>query len=130
MLSRQLYLPRNSIARLVAAVALLTLTAVTTFAVPAAPGVPAQSGATLASTIFTFDGKDFTRARTTLVTEAGTSAANTKLDHATAAYKALVQKHAWTGDVTVFGKRYDASYAPIVDGSGKLTGALFVAVPK
>jgi len=31
---------------------------------------------------------------------------------------------------TVFGQNYDASYAPLTDGAGKLTGALFVGVPK
>ncbi len=32
------------------------------------------------STIFTYDGQDFIRKHTTLVTEAGKSAVNTKLD--------------------------------------------------
>jgi cache 3/cache 2 fusion protein len=34
------------------------------------------------------------------------------------------------GEVTVFGHKYDADYAPLVGDDGKLTGALFVAVPK
>lgn len=98
-----------------------------------APGgsrLAAQAPATLAATIFSYDGHDFVRTHTTLLTETGTSAINTKLDHESAAYKALVQKHSFTGDVTVFGKRYDASYAPLTDDKGRLTGALFVAVPK
>jgi hypothetical protein len=90
----------------------------------------AQAEPRLESTIFSYDGKDFVRTRTTLVTEDGASAVNTKLDHATPAYKALVQKHSYIGEVTVFGHKYDAEYAPLTNSSGKLTGALFVAIPK
>jgi hypothetical protein len=84
----------------------------------------------LDATIFTYDGTDFVRSKTTLMTEDGKSAANTKLDHNSAAYRALSQKHSYTGEVTVFGRRYDASYAPLTSSDGKLTGALFVAVSK
>ena len=89
-----------------------------------------QGSDKLEATIFSWDGTDFTRSKTTLMTEDGKSAANTKLDHGTAAYKALKQKHSYVGEVTVFGKKYDADYAPLVSDDGKLTGALFVAVPK
>jgi hypothetical protein len=44
------------------------------------------------STIFTYDGQDFIRAQTTLATEDGKSAVNTKLDRNSLAYKALVNK--------------------------------------
>ena len=84
----------------------------------------------LEATIFSYDGTDFIRSKTTMVTAEGKSAANTKLDHETAAYKALTGKHSYVGEVTVFGKKYDADYAPLVSDDGKLTGALFVAVPK
>lgn len=84
----------------------------------------------LDATIFSFDGTDFIRTKTTLVAADGKSAANTKLDHETAAYKALKDKHSFVGEVTVFGHKYDADYAPLVGDDGKLTGALFVAVPK
>ncbi len=84
----------------------------------------------LDATIFSYDGTDFVRTKTTLLTADGKSAANTKLDHATAAYKALKDKHSFVGEVTVFGHKYDADYAPLVGDDGKLTGALFVAVPK
>ena len=92
--------------------------------------VAAQAEPRLESTIFSYDGKDFVRSKTTLVTEDGASAVNTKLDHATQAYKALAQKHSYVGEVTVFGHKYDADYAPLINSAGKLTGALFVAVPK
>lgn len=90
----------------------------------------AQTTATLEATIFSYDGHDFVRTRTTLLTEAGKSAVNTKLDRDSPAYKALIQKHSYTGDATVFGRRYEANYAPLTDRDGRLTGALFVAVPK
>jgi hypothetical protein len=84
----------------------------------------------LEATIFSFDGTDFIRTKTTMVTTDGKSAANTKLDHENAAYKALKDKHSYVGEVTVFGHKYDADYAPLVGDDGKLTGALFVGVPK
>ena len=84
----------------------------------------------LDATIFSYDGTDFIRSKTTMVTAEGKSAANTKLDHETAAYKALKEKHSYVGEVTVLGKKYDADYAPLVSDDGKLIGALFVGVPK
>ena len=83
----------------------------------------------LAATIFSYDGADFVRTQTTL-TEDGQSAAGTKLDHDSAAYKALSQKQSYTGPATLFGQDYEANYAPLVGADGKMTGALFVAVPK
>jgi hypothetical protein len=82
------------------------------------------------STIFTFDGQDFVRAHTTLMMEDGKSAEGTKLDRDSAAYKALSQNHSYVGQVTVFGKTCEASYAPLTDDGGKLTGALFVCLSK
>ena len=84
----------------------------------------------LEATIFSYDGGDFVRTHSTLMTEGGKPAVNTKLDRATPAFKALAQKHSFSGEVTVFGKRYDGNYAPLTDASGRLTGALFVGVPR
>jgi methyl-accepting chemotaxis protein len=84
----------------------------------------------LEASIFSYDGKDFVRTNTTLMTDKGQSAVNTKLDQSSAAYKALIEKHSYTGPATVFGRDYDANYAPLIGGDGKLTGALFVGVPK
>jgi methyl-accepting chemotaxis protein len=92
------------------------------------PGSAAWAGE-LAATIFSYDGTDFVRTQTTL-TEDGESAAGTKLDRNSAAYKALSQKQSYNGPATLFGKDYDAHYAPMVGSDGNLTGALFVAVPK
>jgi methyl-accepting chemotaxis protein len=80
------------------------------------------------STIFTYDGQDFIRAQTTLATEDGKSAVNTKLDRDSPAYKDLVKKHSYKGEVTVFGQKCDANYAPLTNAKGQLTGALFVAI--
>ena len=90
----------------------------------------AQGSSNLEATIFKYDGADFVRTNTTLRTESGGSAVNTKLDHNSAAYKALTAKRSFSGPSTVFGKNYDANYAPLTDASGKLTGALFIGIPK
>jgi methyl-accepting chemotaxis protein len=92
-------------------------------------GSPAFAEARVEATIFSYDGEDFVRSKTTLM-EDGQSAAETKLDHGSAAYKALVKKHSYTGPTRLFGHDYVASYAPLVSGDGELTGALFVGVPK
>jgi hypothetical protein len=83
----------------------------------------------LDSSIFTYDGKDFTRTETTLMSD-GQSAVGTKLDPNGLAYKALLEKHSYTGPLTVFGRDYQANYAPLIGADGKLTGALFVGVLK
>ena len=83
----------------------------------------------LEASVFSYDGKDFVRTETTLM-KGGQSAAGTKLDHESPAYKALAEKHSYTGPATVFGKNYQANYAPLFSEDGKLTGALFVGVPK
>jgi methyl-accepting chemotaxis protein len=82
------------------------------------------------STIFTYDGQDLVRKHTTLVTEDGKSAVNTKLDRDNPGYKALVQKRSYTGEVTLFGQKCDANYAPLTDEGGQLTGALMVCIKK
>ena len=81
------------------------------------------------ATIFSYDGEDFVRTTTTLSTE-GQAATGTKLDHDSAAYKALVEKRSYTGPATILGGDYQANYAPLTGEDGQLTGALFVGVPK
>jgi hypothetical protein len=83
----------------------------------------------LDASIFSYDGKDFTRTETSLM-QAGQAAVGTKLDHDSPAYKALAEGHSYTGPVTLFGKNYQGNYAPLVGADGKVTGALFVGVPK
>jgi hypothetical protein len=83
----------------------------------------------LDASILSYDGMDFVRTETTLMNN-GQPAVNTKLDHDSAAYKALIEKHSYTGPATVFGHDYQANYAPLISKDGKLTGALFVGVAK
>ena len=98
---------------------------------PKDSGSPAgQSQAKIDATIFSYDGQDFVRTQTTLLTTEGKSAVNTKLEHGSLAYKALSEKRSYSGEVTVFGRKYYANYAPLTGDDGRLTGALFVAVAK
>ena len=83
----------------------------------------------LDASILSYDGKNFVRTETTLMNN-GQSAVNTKLEPDSPAYKALVEKHSFTGPMTIFGRNYQANYAPLIGADGKLTGALFVGVPK
>src|SRR6478672_12913706 len=85
---------------------------------------PSLAQSKLDASILSYDGKDFVRTETTLMNN-GQSAVNTKLDHDSAAYKALVEKRSYSGPATVFGKNYQANYAPLIGADGKLTGALF-----
>ena len=90
----------------------------------------AETKGKIDATIFSYDGKDFVRTESTVLTKAGKSVVNTKLAHDTPAYKALMDKHSYTGDADIFGRDYQANYAPLTSEDGKLTGALFVGVPK
>jgi hypothetical protein len=83
----------------------------------------------LEATIFSYDGKDFVRGKSTLLFE-GQSVADTKLDRDSAAYKALIERRSYTGPATLFGRDFESNYAPLVGDDGKLTGALFIGVPK
>jgi MFS family permease len=77
-------------------------------------------------TVFSFDGEDFTRVQTTLLTDDGKSAVNTKLDRSFPSYQALMQKCSYTGEAIIFGRPYDTYYAPLTNEEGKLDGAIFV----
>jgi hypothetical protein len=101
-----------------------------TLALACATSLVAVAGAHAAqeSTIFSYDGRDFVRVKTTLHEQGGKSAANTKLDRMSPAYEALVEKHSYSGQATVLGHRCDAHYAPMTNAAGELTGALFVGV--
>ncbi len=88
---------------------------------------PSAALAAQESTIFRYDGQDFIREKTTLTTEDGASAVNTKLDRSSPAFEHLVQKKSFKGQAKLFDRTCDSIYAPVVDASGALTGALFVA---
>lgn len=87
------------------------------------------AGGKLEATIFSYDGNDFVRTETTLIAE-GESAANTKLDRDGAVYKALVNKRSHIGSSTLFGRDYQARYAPLIGEDGQVIGAVFVGAPK
>ena len=89
----------------------------------------ASAESKIEATIFSYDGKDFVRTKTTLMAE-GQSAANTKLGRDSSAYKALVKKRSYTGPATILGRDYQANYAPLTGEDGQLTGALFVGARK
>ena len=61
------------------------------------------------------------------MTEDGQSAASTKLDRSSPAYKALIKKVSYSGKTMLFGQACDSNYAPLTNASGQLTGAIFVA---
>jgi len=82
------------------------------------------------ATIFSYDGKDFVRTHTTLLTKEGKSAVNTRLEEDAAAYTALVGKHSYSGEMTLFGRKYQGNYAPLTGEDGALTGALWVGIPQ
>jgi hypothetical protein len=82
------------------------------------------------ATIFSYDGNDFVRTHTTLLTKEGKSTVNTKLEQDSPAYAALVAKHSYSGEMTLFGRKYEGSYAPLTGEDGELTGALWVGIPK
>jgi hypothetical protein len=107
----------------------LAVTALASAGSRAPAGVVAASPKIEAS-IFSFDGKEFVRTKTTLMTKEGKSAAGTSLDHASPAYQALTQTRSYSGDATVFGRTYEAHYAPLIGPDGAVTGALFIGVAK
>jgi hypothetical protein len=82
------------------------------------------------ATIFSFDGQDFIRTQTTLLTAEGKSAVNTRLDRTSPSFEALVQGHSYRGETTIFGRDYDTYYAPLTNGQGKLEGAIFIGNQK
>jgi OFA family oxalate/formate antiporter-like MFS transporter len=82
------------------------------------------------ATIFAFDGEDFIRVQTTLLTAQGKSAVNTKLDRDYPSYQALIQRRSYRGEATIFGRDYDTYYAPLTNEQGQLDGAIFVGNQK
>ena len=83
-----------------------------------------------AVTLFKFDGQDFTRSETNLLTTDGKSAINTKLDRDDSIYQALIQRNSYSGKAVLFGRDYETYYAPLTDEQGKLSGAIFVGHQK
>ncbi len=83
-----------------------------------------------AVTIFAFDGLDFIRKQTNLLTNDGKSAINTKLDRENPGYAQLMRKCSYSGEALLFGRDYETYYAPLTDEQGELKGAIFVGNQK
>lgn len=83
-----------------------------------------------AVTVFKFHEQDFIRTQTNLLTADGKSAVNTKLDREYHGYQALINKQSYSGEAIIFGRRYEACYAPVTSEEGQLKGALFVGNQK
>jgi MFS family permease len=81
-------------------------------------------------TLFKFDGQDFIRTETNLLTDDGKSAINTKLARDDLIYPALIQRHSYSGVAILFGRDYETYYAPLTDEQGQLSGAIFVGHQK
>jgi cache 3/cache 2 fusion protein len=82
-----------------------------------------------AATLFVKNGDQLVRVASTIQKEDGTSAVGTALDPQSPAFAKLGAGEPYYGEVTVFGKTYDAGYEPIQDASGVI-GAYFVGYPK
>lgn len=83
-----------------------------------------------AVTLFKFDGQDFIRSETSLLTADGKSAINTKLNRDDSIYPALIRRKSYSGEAILFGRDYVTYYAPLTDEQGQLTGAIFVGHQK
>jgi OFA family oxalate/formate antiporter-like MFS transporter len=81
-------------------------------------------------TLFKFDGQDFIRSETNLLTDDGKSAINTKLNRDDSIYPALINIKSYSGEAILFGRDYVTYYAPLTDEQGQLTGAIFVGQQK
>ena len=81
-------------------------------------------------TLFKFDGQEFIRSETNLLTDDGKSAINTKLNRDDSIYPALIHRKSYSGVAILFGRDYATYYAPLTDEQGQLTGAIFVGQQK
>jgi MFS family permease len=81
-------------------------------------------------TLFKFDGQDFIRTETNLLTDDGKSAINTKLARDDSIYPALIKRRSYAGVAILFGRDYETYYAPLTDEQGQLSGAIFVGHQK
>src|SRR5450830_744844 len=78
------------------------------------------------ATIFVKNGDDFIRISTSLKNDKGERAIGTPLNHASPAFKTLMEGKGYVGLTELFNKQYMTQYDPIVDTRGKVVGALFV----
>ncbi len=77
------------------------------------------------ATLFVWDGSSFTRVSTNVLKADGSRAVGTPLDPKGKAFAALRQGRPFSGVVNILGAPYITSYAPMMDGAGKIVGAWF-----
>ncbi|WP_057297271.1 methyl-accepting chemotaxis protein [Pelomonas sp. Root1217] len=86
-----------------------------------------KTGAT--ATVFVKSGDEFVRISTNVLTPEGTRGVGTPLARAKA-YETISRGQAFSGEVEVLGKRFDACYSPIKDGRGAVIGVAYVGFKK
>jgi signal transduction histidine kinase len=84
------------------------------------------TGAT--ATIFVKDGDDFFRITTSVKQRNGERALGTALGKDHPAYTALLAGHAYTGQATLFGRRFMTHYKPLLDANGTVLGATYIGI--
>ena len=77
------------------------------------------------ATVFARKGDDFIRIASSVKKENGERAQGTLLDHADAAYAAVVAGKLHLGRAVLFGKPYMTMYQPMKDAAGKVVGIKF-----
>jgi methyl-accepting chemotaxis protein len=80
------------------------------------------------ATVFARQGDDFVRVTTSVKKQDGSRAIGTKLDHKSPAYAKVMNGETFRGAVTLFGKDFITSYAPIKDGHGQVIGILYIGL--
>ncbi|HTH39784.1 MAG TPA: Cache 3/Cache 2 fusion domain-containing protein [Rhodocyclaceae bacterium] len=84
------------------------------------------TGAT--ATVFVRDEEGFFRITTSVRQQNGERALGTALGSDHPAYALLLAGHAYTGQVTLFGRRFMTHYKPLFDASGTVVGAAYIGV--
>lgn len=82
-------------------------------------------------TYFRFVPEDqkFERVMTSIRAADGARAVGTVLDPAGSAHRALIAGEVFAGDADILGLPYVTRYEPVLDGEGRLSGAIFAGVP-
>jgi hypothetical protein len=81
------------------------------------------------ATVFVWDGAEFVRVSTNVLTPEGKRGVGTTLARAKA-YETLMKGEQFCGDVDVLGTAYSACYTPLKDAAGKVIGATYVGFKK
>ncbi len=80
------------------------------------------------ATLFVWDGNNFIRVTTNVLKPDGSRAVGTVLDPQGKAFAALRQGRPFSGVVDILGVPYTTSYAPMMDGGGRMVGAWYTGV--